>query len=252
MSIRRKCSERTCKNGRRCLEHLRFDVMWHGKRYRMSVNAYAIPRMQPGKQRPIQSMEEARDWERRFIGEVKAGLDPTRPPERPKNEKTEIENVSEFLDAYFERCAKPAGLRSIGSVRSQIGVLKENLGNLPLAALEDADEINRFKTDSDWAEDVELASMPPHRADETRREGRARLGYPGAVRPRVARHDGGLQPRPPEGARRSGEGPGAGHDPGRRSVARPDRCSATDRDRERWFGIESYVTSDVTTGSRRS
>jgi len=114
--------------------------MWRGKRFRLPVNEYAIPRMEPGKQRPIQSMEEARNWERRFIGEIKAGLDPTRPLEQPKKEKTEIENVSEFLDAYFERCAKPAGLRSINTVRSQIGVLKENLGHLPLTALEDADE----------------------------------------------------------------------------------------------------------------
>ena len=38
--------------------------------------------MEPGKQRPIQSMEEARDWERRFIGEIKAGRDPRRPPNR--------------------------------------------------------------------------------------------------------------------------------------------------------------------------
>src|SRR5919197_1598405 len=60
MTIRRRCTERTCKNGRRCLEHLRFDVMWRGKRYRMPVNEYAIPRMEPGRQRPIQSMEEAR------------------------------------------------------------------------------------------------------------------------------------------------------------------------------------------------
>lgn len=159
MSIRRRCTESSCKTGRRCLEHLRFDVMWRGRRFRLPVNEYAIPRMEPGKQRPIQSMEEARDWERRFIGEIKAGLDPTRPLEQPKKDKTEIGNVSEFLDAYFERCAKPAGLRSIGTVRSQIGVLKEHLGNLPLTALEDPDEINRFKTDSDWAEDVEIASV---------------------------------------------------------------------------------------------
>ena len=32
-----------------------------------------------GKQRPIQSLEEARDWERLFIGEIKAGRDPRRP-----------------------------------------------------------------------------------------------------------------------------------------------------------------------------
>ena len=73
MTIRRRCTERNCKNGRRCLEHLRFDVMFRGKRYRIPANEFAIPRMEPGKQRPIQSMEEARDWERLFIGEIKAG-----------------------------------------------------------------------------------------------------------------------------------------------------------------------------------
>jgi hypothetical protein len=35
--------------------------------------------MDPTKQRPIQSLEEARDWERVFIGEIKAGRDPRRP-----------------------------------------------------------------------------------------------------------------------------------------------------------------------------
>jgi integrase len=159
MTIRRRCTESSCKNGRRCLEHLRFDVMWRGKRYRMPLNEYAIPRMEPGKQRPIQSMEEARDWERRFIGQVKAGLDPQRPPSPAREVSTDIEDVATFLDAYFERCVKPAALRSIGSARSQIGVLKEHFGNRPLAALEDADEINRFKTDSEWAEDVEIASI---------------------------------------------------------------------------------------------
>jgi hypothetical protein len=77
--IRRRCTESACRNGRRCLEHLRFDVMCRGERYRMPVNEFAIPRMEPGKQRPVQSMEEARDWERLFIGEIKAGRDPRRP-----------------------------------------------------------------------------------------------------------------------------------------------------------------------------
>lgn len=53
---------------------------------------------------------------------------------------------------------KPAGLRSLGSVRSQIAVLKEHLGNIPLSGLEDPDEINRFKT-GEYAEDVEIASV---------------------------------------------------------------------------------------------
>src|SRR5713226_4227899 len=155
MTIRRRCTEWSCKDGRRCLEHLRFDVMWRGKRYRMAANEFAIPRMEPGKQRPIQSMEEARDWERLFIGEVKAGRDPIRPPSRATQAGAQIGDVAAFLDAYWERCVKPAGLRSLGSVRSQISILKQHLGQLPLSALEEPDEINRFKTDSEYADDEE-------------------------------------------------------------------------------------------------
>jgi integrase len=157
--IRRRCTERNCKNGRRCLEHLRFDVMWRGARYRMPVNEFAIPRMEPGKQRPIQSMEEARDWERLFIGEIKAGHDPRRPVNRSLQVGVQLGDVAAFLDAYWDRCVKPAGLRSLGTARSQIAILKEHLGHLRLTALEDPDEINRFKSESDYAEEVEVASV---------------------------------------------------------------------------------------------
>jgi transposase len=70
MAIRRGCNGGTCRNSRRCLEHLWFDVMCRGKRFRMAVNEFAVPRMEPGKQRPVGSLEEARDWERLFIGEI--------------------------------------------------------------------------------------------------------------------------------------------------------------------------------------
>jgi integrase len=123
--------------------------------------------MEPGKQRPVQSMEEARDWERLFIGEVKAGRDPRRPPSRSIQAGAGPGDCAAFLDAYMERCVKPAGLRSINSVRSRVAILKEHLGQLPLSALEDADEINRFKTDSDYVDDVEIATV--HRVLETLR-----------------------------------------------------------------------------------
>lgn len=165
--ISRRCRERSCHAGRRCLEHLRFDMMWRGRRYRMPANDFAIPRMEPGKQRAIQSMEEARDWERRFIGEIKAGRDPRGGPARSARISTELNDVSTFLDAYLERCVKPSELKSINSVRSRIAVLKQHLGDLPLSALEEPDDINRFKTDSDYAEDVELATL--HRTLETLR-----------------------------------------------------------------------------------
>ena len=97
MTIRRRCTERNCKNPRRCLEHLRFDVMFQGKRYRIPANEFAIPRMEPGKQRPIQSLEEARDWERLFIGEIKAGRDPQRPPSRFAGSCSVTPRIRRFL-----------------------------------------------------------------------------------------------------------------------------------------------------------
>jgi integrase len=80
---------------------------------------------------------------------------------------TRLGDVSAFLDAYLERYVKPAGLRSIDAIGSRIGILKRHLGHLPLQSLEEPDDINQFKTDSDYAEDVELATM--HRVLETLR-----------------------------------------------------------------------------------
>jgi hypothetical protein len=62
MAIVRRCRGR-CSTPRRCLEHLWFDVMFRGSRYRIAANDFAVPRMEPGKQRTIQSMEEARHWD---------------------------------------------------------------------------------------------------------------------------------------------------------------------------------------------
>ena len=106
MAIRRKCRGE-CGNGRRCLEHLWFDVMFRGTRYRMPANDFAIPRMEVGKQRPIESFEEARDWERLF-GEIKAGRDPRPKPTIKRTAAADPQLVAGFLDLYFERQVKPA------------------------------------------------------------------------------------------------------------------------------------------------
>jgi hypothetical protein len=148
--------------------------MFRGKRYRIPANEFAIPRMEPGKQRPIQSMEEARDWELKFIREIKAGRDPGRPRSRTTEAGAELRNVSVLLDAYMEPCVKPAGLRSIAAVRSRVGVLKELIGELWLTESEDPDVINQFKTDSEYAEDVEVATVPPRPRNAA---GRDELGH---------------------------------------------------------------------------
>ena len=119
MAIWRRCSKRTCANPRRCLEHLYFDVTHQGARYRVPANEFAIPRMEPSKQRPIQSLEEARDWERVFIGEIKAGRDPRRPKKVKKSSEGAPKDVASFLDAYVERCVKPAALKSFKSTASR-------------------------------------------------------------------------------------------------------------------------------------
>jgi integrase len=163
MAILRRCRG-SCSHPKRCLEHLWFDVMHDGTRYRVAANEFAIPRMPADRQRPIESMEEARAWERRFIGEIEAGLDPRRPRRPRSNTDAKPTTVSAFLDAYMERCVKPAGLRSLSSVQSRVVVLKRYLGDLPLDALEEPDEINGFKADSDYAEQVTIATV--HRSLE--------------------------------------------------------------------------------------
>jgi hypothetical protein len=76
----------------------------------MPVNDFAVPRMEPSKSRLVQSMEEVRDWERVFVGEIKAGRDPRIKPAR-KERSTDLHSVAGFLDAYFERHLRPCSTR---------------------------------------------------------------------------------------------------------------------------------------------
>ena len=130
MAIRRRCRG-TCRSARRCVEHLWFDVKHRGTRYRIPVNDFAVPRMERSKQRPVQSMEEVRDWERLFVGEIKAGRDPRIKPAR-KEAPANLQTVAGFLDAYFERHLRPAGIRSLDTAGGRIKVLKQHFGDLPV------------------------------------------------------------------------------------------------------------------------
>jgi hypothetical protein len=124
----------------------------------MPVNDFAVPRMEPTRQRPVQSMEEVRDWERLFIGEIKAGRDPRIKPAR-KEAPTDLQSVAGFLDAYFERHLRPAGIRSLDTAAGRIKVLKQHFGDLPVKALEEPAVINRFKTESEYSRRVEISTL---------------------------------------------------------------------------------------------
>jgi hypothetical protein len=125
-------------------------VKHRGTRYRIPVNHFAVPRMERSKQRPVQSMEEVRDWERLFVGEIKAGRDPRIKPAR-KEAPANLQTIAGFLDAYFERYLRPAGIRSLDTAGGRIKVLKQHFGDLPVKALEEPAIINRFKTESEYS-----------------------------------------------------------------------------------------------------
>jgi hypothetical protein len=65
--------------------------------------------------------------------EIKAGRDPRRPrrPQKPLNAAPT--DVASFLDAFVERCVKPAELKGLKSICSRIDVLKKHLGALVMA-----------------------------------------------------------------------------------------------------------------------
>jgi len=140
MAVRKQCKAKGCKASPRCDHPWWFDVMHHGKRYRMPVDVFALVR---GATQPVSSKQEAEKvWEPKFIGEIVAGKDPRKPPAPPAREGM---TIAEFLDQYYERYVVAEGLRSVASIRSRIGAIKEALGTQPVAALERTDTIEDFK-----------------------------------------------------------------------------------------------------------
>lgn len=159
MAIRKRCRRSGCKYGNAgCGHPWWFDTMIGGRRYRMPVDDFAVPRMKQGEARPVTTKQEAeKRWYPLFIGEIMAGRDPRIPP-KPSAPVSGVMNVSEFLDLFHDEYVKPQRLASAASVRSRMKVLKTHLGGLPVPALEHAEAVNRFRT-SEYADDVEPASV---------------------------------------------------------------------------------------------
>ena len=67
--------------------------------------------------------------------------------------------MAAFLDAYFERHLRPAGIRSLDSAAGRIKALKQYFGDLPIRSLEDPDVVNGFKTRSEYARRVQIATL---------------------------------------------------------------------------------------------
>ena len=141
MAVRKICKQKGCRASPRCDHPWWFDVMHDGKRWRMPVDDFAIPR---GATEPVTSKQAAEKvWEPKFLAEIIAGRDPRVSPVKPKHEG--VTTVAEFLDEYYRNYVEAEGLKSLVTIQGHIKQLKEMLGELPVTSLEKTQDIARFK-----------------------------------------------------------------------------------------------------------
>ena len=139
MSVRKICRFKGCSYGdHRCAHPWWFDVMRHGVRYRMSVDEYAAPR---GAASIVRTKEEAKGWLARFTADIIEGRDPRQPPMRPSD--PDVATVADCMDQYA--ASHFPQLKGQATARSQLKILREHLGDLPLAALERPAPIEDFR-----------------------------------------------------------------------------------------------------------
>lgn len=139
MSVRKICRHKGCPYGdHRCSHPWWFDVMRHGTRYRMSVDEYAAPR---GATATVRTKQEATQWLTKFTTDLIEGRDPRQAPMRPSDQ--EVTTVANCMDQYA--ASHIPQLKGQATARSQLKILREHLGDLPLAALERPEPIEDFR-----------------------------------------------------------------------------------------------------------
>ena len=139
MSVRKICRHKGCPHGdHRCSHPWWFDIMRHGVRYRMSVDEYAAPR---GSTATVRTKQEATQWLARFTADIIKGSDPRQPPMRPSD--PEVATVADCMDLYA--ASHVPQLKGQATATSQFKILREHLGDLPLAALERPAPIEDFR-----------------------------------------------------------------------------------------------------------
>jgi integrase len=141
MAVRKICTLKGCRASPRCEHPWWFDVMHQGKRWRMSVDRFALAR---GATEPIETKQTAeRVWEPKFLGEIAAGRDPRVPP--TTHRAAVGLTVAEFLDLYYTNYVEAEGLRDPVTIMGRLKAIKATLGDLPVTALEKPAEVLRFK-----------------------------------------------------------------------------------------------------------
>ncbi len=141
MGVRKICEAKGCTSSPRCAHEWWFDLMHQGKRWRMPVNDYAIPR---GATEPVTSKQAVdKVWWPKFMTEVMAGKDPRRAPAAASVPTRST--VAELLDRYYTQHIDAEQLRSRATVKSRMKGINDIIGTDPATALERQETIMRFK-----------------------------------------------------------------------------------------------------------
>src|SRR4051794_9611134 len=119
MAVRKQCRAKGCARSPRCDHPWWFDVQHRGRRYRMSVDDFALTR---GAKLPVASKQEAEKvWQPKFIAEIVSGKDPRvriepkpeQPPPKPPM------TIAELLQLYRERYVNVEPLKARAVFASQ-------------------------------------------------------------------------------------------------------------------------------------
>ena len=102
MGVRKRCRSSGCANCPRCGHPWWFDIQHKSRRYRMSVDDFALTR---GAKAPVTSKQEAEKvWEPMFIAEVVSGKDPrVNQPERQERPSQQAATVADLFHLYRTR-----------------------------------------------------------------------------------------------------------------------------------------------------
>ncbi len=120
MPVRKRCKQRGCRSSPRCQHPWWFDVMHQGKRWRMSVDEFALAR---GATERIDAKQTAeRIWEPKFLADIMSGRDPRVPPNVAKSAAGMT--VAELLDLYFTNYVEAEGLSDPVTVRGRLKAIK--------------------------------------------------------------------------------------------------------------------------------
>jgi integrase len=162
MPVRKRCRGSGCKTSPRCDHPWWLDVMYQGRRYRMTVDNFAFARM--AKASVTSKQEAEKVWESKFIAEIVSGRDPRIVPKR-EHDQTRPVTVADLLQLYRARYVEIEPLKSRPTIISNLSVLTKELGALPATALERPDAIE------------DLAARYSNRAIATRNRYLARLRH---------------------------------------------------------------------------